>query len=78
MKRIERKVTIKLFSLLFPNSNSKKYTIPFLDFVDKMIKDQGMIKTIKYLKQCRLHCTRFICSSPLLVNKMKIGIDPTG
>lgn len=43
-----------------------------------MIKDWGMIYTIKYWKQMRLHCTRYICGHPLLTNTMSIGLTKDG
>jgi hypothetical protein len=78
MKRINEKIITKLFSLLYPNINSRKYLDPYFHIVSNLIKNQGIIHATKYLKQCRLHCTRYICGHPLYKNSMKIGIDPDG
>jgi hypothetical protein len=78
MKRINEKIIIKLFSLLYPNINSRKYLIPYFNFVTNLIENQGIINATKYLKQCRLHCTRYLCGHPLYNNKIKVGIDPDG
>jgi hypothetical protein len=78
MKKLNEKIIMKLFSLLFPNSHSEKYLIPYFKIVKNLIDNQGIIHTTKYLKQCRLHCTRYICGNALYSNNLKIGIDPDG
>nr|UPW42227.1 MAG: putative RNA dependent RNA polymerase [Xinjiang mito-like virus 72] len=43
-----------------------------------MLKNNGTLYTVKALKTMRLHCTRYICGSPLLVNKEGVGVDRSG
>jgi len=54
------------------------YLNPYFKLLTRLVKTQGTIKAIKYLKQGRLHCTRYMCGSPLLYNKIKLGLDPSG
>ncbi|AKN79252.1 RNA-dependent RNA polymerases [Alternaria brassicicola mitovirus] len=78
MKKLTYNIVIKLCKLIFPSIQVQIYLNPFFKLVTRLIRTQGLIKTTKYLKTCRLHCTRYICGSPLLVNDLKIGIDPSG
>jgi len=64
--------------LIFPQVDTSKYLRPFFKLIFKLIKNHGTIYTIKYLKRCRLHCTRYICGQPLFTNTMMIGIDKEG
>jgi len=64
--------------LIFPQVDSSRYLRPFFKLIFKLIKNHGTIYTIKYLKRCRLHCTRYICGQPLFTNTMMIGIDKEG
>lgn len=71
-------ITVRLCKSLYPDISIKIYVNPFFKLLVKLVRTQGLIKTTKYLKACRLHCTRYMCGQPLLVNKLKIGIDSTG
>lgn len=64
--------------LIFPQVDTSKILRPYFKLVFKLIKNNGLIYTIKYLKRCRLHCTRYICGQPLFTNDMMIGIDKEG
>jgi len=78
MKNLTYNITVKLCQLVFPNVQVKNYINPFFKIITNLIRTQGLIKTVKFLKTCRLHCTRYICGQPLMVNNLKIGIDPSG
>jgi len=64
--------------LVFPSIDTSKYLRPLFKVIFKLLKNNGTIYTIKYLKRVRLHCTRYICGHPLFVNDMMIGIDKEG
>jgi len=64
--------------LIFPQVDTSTILRPYFKLVFKLIKNNGLIYTIKYLKRCRLHCTRYICGQPLFTNDMMIGIDKEG
>jgi hypothetical protein len=78
MNKLMYNIVVKLCIIIYPSVNVKDYINPFFKLMNRLIKTQGLIKTVKYLKQCRLHCTRYICGQPLLYNKLKIGVDPDG
>jgi len=78
MKNIHIKVLKRLLYFLFPNINVKPFFRPFISTLFKWKKDWGLIHTIKYYKQMRLHCTRYICGHPLLSNNMSIGLTKDG
>lgn len=64
--------------LIFPQVDTSKILRPYFRLIFKLIKNNGLVYTIKYLKRCRLHCTRYICGQPLFTNDMMIGIDKEG
>jgi hypothetical protein len=78
MKKQLYNITVKLCSIVFPTINTLDYLNPYFKLLNRLLNTQGLIKTVKYLKQCRLHCTRYMCESPLLFNKLKIGLDTDG
>jgi len=65
-------------TLVFPSIDTSKYLRPLFKVIFKLLKNNGTIYTIKYLKRVRLHCTRYICGHPLFINDMMIGIDKEG
>jgi len=71
-------ITKKICSLFFPNSSKLIFINGFFKLITKLIKNHGLIHSVKLLKQMRLHCTRYICGSPLLSNDLMIGIDKSG
>jgi len=78
MNKLTYNITVKLCKLIYPNIQVQVYLNPYFKLLTRLIKTQGLIKTVKFLKTCRLHCTRYICGQPLMVNNLKIGIDPSG
>jgi len=64
--------------LVFPSIDTSKYLRPLFKVIFKLLKNNGTIYTIKYLKRVRLHCTRYICGHPLFTNDIMIGIDKEG
>lgn len=44
----------------------------------KLYKNNGTLFTVKYLKECRLHVTRWYTSSPMKVSPLKISLDKEG
>lgn len=64
--------------IVFPSIDTSKYLRPLFKVIFKLLKNNGTIYTIKYLKRVRLHCTRYICGHPLFINDMMIGIDKEG
>lgn len=46
----------------------------FLAFIFTLLKNNGTLYTVKYLKQMRLHVTRYMCGKPLYKNDMRISL----
>nr|UTQ48823.1 RNA-dependent RNA polymerase [Monilinia fructicola mitovirus 6] len=46
--------------------------------IHKLLKHNGTLWTVTYLKQARLHVTRFYCGSPLKVNNKGVSLDKDG
>jgi len=78
MKILHIKILKRLLLYIFPNINSKSFFRPYVSWLFKSIQHNGLIHTIKYYKQIRLHCTRYICGQPLLTNTMSIGLTKDG
>jgi len=78
MKNIHVKVLKRLLQWVFPDIKCKVFFRPFISTLFKWQKDWGKVHTIKYYKQMRLHCTRYICGHPLLTNTMSIGLTKDG
>jgi len=78
MKYIHTSILKRLLYLCFPTIQTKSFLRPLFIFINKMIKNWGIIYTIKYYKQMRLHCTRYMCGVPLLTNNMSIGLTKDG
>jgi len=64
--------------MLIFSQHDLKFFRPFVSNLFKWISDWGTVHTIKYYKQMRLHCTRYICGQPLLINNMSIGLTKDG
>jgi len=45
-----------------------------LNIIGKMLKDNGFLFTVKYIKQARLHITRYISGKPLMVNDKGVSL----
>jgi hypothetical protein len=54
--------------MLFPSCDVSMVKRVFA-VIFKLLKLNGTVFTVKYLKQCRLLITRYICGRPILVNK---------
>jgi hypothetical protein len=78
MKILHIKILKRLLLYIFPNVNSKTFFRPYVSWLFKLIQHNGLIHTIKYYKQIRLHCTRYICGQPLLTNNLSIGLTKDG
>jgi hypothetical protein len=78
MKNIHLTILKRLLSIAFPEIKTKSFFRPFVLSLLNMIKNWGIIYTIKYYKQMRLHCTRYMCGEPLLTNNMSIGLTKDG
>nr|UPW42141.1 MAG: putative RNA dependent RNA polymerase [Zhejiang mito-like virus 10] len=78
MNKLMYNIVVKLCTLIYPSVDVKEFINPYFKLLTKLIRTQGLIKTVKFLKQCRLHCTKYMCNQPLMYNKLKIGIDTSG
>jgi len=72
------KIITTLFTLLSQKKDLINETKTYFKFLTKMLKTQGLLHTVKYFKQIRLHVTRYMCGQPLFVNDLKIGLDKSG
>jgi len=72
------KILKRILTLCFPQYNLKPFFRPYFTWLFKAKKNWGIVYTIKYYKQMRLHCTRYICGHPLLTNDMSIGLTKDG
>lgn len=48
------------------------------DHVENLIRNHGNKHAIARIKTYRLHVTRYLCGSPLLINKVNIRVDKSG
>lgn len=71
-------ITYRLCKLFYSNHHSDNIIKPYFSFIYKLVKTQGIIHSVKYLKQIRLHITKYICGQPLYINDLHIGIDNDG
>jgi len=58
--------------------NTQPFFRNFINQINFWINKWGIVYTIKYYKQMRLHCTRYICGHPLKTNTMSIGLTKDG
>lgn len=68
----------RICKLVFPGVASWTYIGPYCSLVSKLLKNNGTLMTVKYLKQMRLHVTRYICGKPLYHNDLFVGVDKEG
>ncbi|AAN05635.1 putative RNA-dependent RNA polymerase [Gremmeniella mitovirus S1] len=71
-------IVIKLFVMIFLNTDVKLFVSLYFKCLTKHLKHHGIVSTVKIFKQIRLHVTRYLCGSPLRINSMMIGIDKDG
>jgi len=60
-------IIVRLTYLSFPNCDVKVIKLVF-KIIFNLLKKNGTLFTVKYLKTCRLLITRYMCKRPLLVN----------
>jgi hypothetical protein len=82
---MNRKITltiIKLFAKVWFNHLDYKTLLDHIELyfklLDKSLKENGPLDTIKNLKAMRLVITRYQCNKPLFVSDRKIGITKDG
>jgi hypothetical protein len=46
----------------------------YFDLVRNLLANNGIVFTIAYLKQSRLHITRYLAGKPLLVNRKGVSL----
>jgi len=67
-----------LCSIFYPKQFQSTHFIKLLILYKHLIKHHKYSGAIKYFKNMRLHCTRYICGAPLLVNSNGIGLTKDG
>lgn len=60
-------IIVRLTYLSFPNCDVKVIKRTF-KIIFTLLKKNGTLFTVKYIKTCRLLITRYMCGRPLLVN----------
>jgi hypothetical protein len=74
--KIAIQLTCGLMSLLF--GLKPKLVKRFIYWSINLRKKSGVVFYIKYIKQTRLHITRYICSQPLYSNDVGVSLDKFG
>jgi hypothetical protein len=64
--------------MVFGKLNISNSVASYFKLFTYLMKHHGKVGTVIYLKQMRLHVTRYLCGSPLLVNDVKVGLDKSG
>jgi hypothetical protein len=68
----------KIAKLYFPNvANAGLNSGELTSLILKMLREQGTLKTVKFLKRVRLHYTRYLSGRPLLEQE-EVPIDESG
>jgi hypothetical protein len=67
------KIVIKLTMFLF-DVNNHSDTKRFMKLLFHMLKCNGSLWTIAYMKQVRLHITRYMVGKPLMVNDKRVSL----
>nr|UTQ48822.1 RNA-dependent RNA polymerase [Monilinia fructicola mitovirus 5] len=77
MKRIQYKITLLICDCIlhFDSSHVLKKVFKKLNI---LIKNNGTLFAVKYIKQCKLHVTRYMVGEPILVSPIKISLDNEG
>jgi hypothetical protein len=47
----------------------------YINYINKMRKNNGLAYTIKHMKTVKLHITRYICKTPLKSNSNYVSLD---
>nr|UEP19809.1 RNA-dependent RNA polymerase [Sclerotinia sclerotiorum mitovirus 46] len=78
MKRNTYKI-IKNLCMVFLDIKEFTYVIGLvMKRIHKLLKNNGTLFTVTYLKQARLHVTKYYCKTPLLVNDKGVSLDKSG
>jgi hypothetical protein len=70
------KLTLGLMSLLF--GINPRVTKRFIYWQQSLRDKSGVVYYIRYMKQARLHITRYICGNPLKSNTVGVSLDKDG
>lgn len=71
-------ITLKISMMLFGKLDVSKSVASYFKLLTYLLKHHGKRGAVTYLKQMRLHVTRYMSGSPLLVNDVKVGVDKSG
>jgi len=72
------KIIKRLCSIFFPTSYHPNDFQFLYKLYFNLIRNHGTVGAIKYMKNIRLICTRYICGSPILINNWCIGTTKDG
>lgn len=72
------KILVKILVLFFDSIKVFLIVPQYFTLLNSLIEKNGLSYTVKYMKQARLHITRYMCGSPLLVNSAGVSVDKTG
>nr|UYL95350.1 MAG: RNA-dependent RNA polymerase [Baoshan Mitov tick virus 1] len=78
MLRNKIKIIKRLCSIFFQEAFQPQHFTKLLYLYSHLVKHHGYTGAIKYMKNMRLHCTRYICGHPLKTNTNGIGLDKDG
>jgi hypothetical protein len=79
MKNTLYYLTVAVAKIFFPNVKDSKWFIDqYFKILTHLLKTQGTLYTVKYLKRVRLHFTRYLCGSPLTDESDGVAIDKNG
>jgi hypothetical protein len=67
------KIIKRLCFIFFPNTFHQSDFIKMYKLYAHLIKHHNISGAIKYMKNMRLICTRYICGNPLIVNNFGIA-----
>jgi hypothetical protein len=73
INKTTNKLLCVLFSLLYPSIKTY-HVIDYLLFLAELKKKSGTRFTIKYMKQVKLHFTRYISGKPLESNEIGVAL----
>jgi len=72
-------ILLKTSKLYFPNIQKQSYYIGiYHSLMCTLLKEKGTLYTVKYLKECRLHFTRYLCGQPLTTSDLGLPLDKDG
>lgn len=60
--------------MVFPESYKLHTVRRVIVIISSLLKHNGTLWTVKYLKQVRLHVTRYMCGQPLTHNQCMVGL----